>query len=100
MAAGGQAYRPRFEALERLWARRPPGDPMKVGITLFDLDHESNVPAPLFPDEQRRLRLARTMDLVNDTFGNQTLYFADMHNSRYTAPTRIAFTSIPTPDCW
>ena len=35
------------------------------------------------------------MDAVNACFGADTVYFAGMHAARESAPTRIAFTSIP-----
>ena len=35
------------------------------------------------------------MDSANEKFGPNTLYFASMHDTKNTAPMRIAFTSIP-----
>jgi DNA polymerase-4 len=36
------------------------------------------------------------MDALNIKYGTQTLYFAGMHVAKAAAPTRIAFTAIPT----
>ena len=35
------------------------------------------------------------MDSINAKYGSQTLYFGGMHFARSSAPTRIAFQSIP-----
>ena len=35
------------------------------------------------------------MDAVNERFGANSVYFASMHETRDTAPLRIAFTNIP-----
>ncbi|MFQ5501117.1 MAG: DNA polymerase [Phycisphaerae bacterium] len=85
-----------LEAFARAWADRPVGKrPLMVGITLVDLVAASYAPLPLFPEERRRLRLARAMDAVNERYGPLTLYFAGMHTARASVPTRIPFTIIP-----
>jgi DNA polymerase IV len=84
-----------LEAMGYLWQRRPPGTPKMVGMVFFDLELATNVTLPLFGHDTRRLDLARAMDEINARYGRQTLYFAEMHMSRGTAPMRIAFNAIP-----
>ena len=83
-----------LEALQTLWKRRPKGNPMAVGVTLFNLvpGHLHNL--SLF-DDPRRLQLANAMDRINFRYGTDTVYFGGIHLVKAAAPTRIAFTSIP-----
>ena len=89
-----------LELLRQLWDERPKGPlyekPFFVGVTLQDLVPEQLHTLSLFTDEARRTRLSQTMDALNVKYGTHTLYFAGMHLARASAPTRIAFTSIPT----
>lgn len=85
-----------IEAFDSLWRWRPRyGSPTQVAITLFDLVSERSAGPPLFPAEQRRLNLARTLDRLNSRFGADTIYFGGMHGMASAAPTRIAFNQIP-----
>ncbi len=84
-----------IEAVNRLWNRRAPGTPKKVGIALFDLEQVRNLTLPLFPLDARRLELARAMDHINGRFGRQMLYFGEMHGTRGRAKLAIAFNSVP-----
>lgn len=84
-----------LEAMTTLWQRRKPGTPKKVGIVLFNLEWASNVTLPLFPQDARRMQLARAMDQINEWYGRQRIYFGEMHVSRKEAPMRIAFNSVP-----
>ncbi len=86
-----------LEALRSLWERRECGAPMKVGVTLFGLvpNHDRTFS---FLDDLRRLNLSRAMDAVNAKFGRNALYFGGVHEVLSSAPTRIAFTSIPDLD--
>ena len=89
-----------LETLRTLWDQRPRGamyeKPFFVGVQLSDLVPEHLHSLSLFTDEQRRTRLSQTMDALNQKYGTHTLYFAGMHLARASAPTRIAFTAIPT----
>lgn len=90
-----------IQAFEALWPLRPKfSAPMKVAVTLHELSTDRSASLPLFPAERRRLKLARTMDRLNERFGPDTVYFGAMHESRQTAPTRIAFTQIPELTGW
>jgi len=85
-----------LKALERTWEKRPPGGrPLKTSITLLDLTPGACTAPSLFAEERRALEAAHAMDAVNERFGTNSLYFASMHQSRDTAPLRIAFTNIP-----
>ena len=85
-----------IEAFHALWRLRPQcGKPTQVAVTLYDLISSRSTSPPLFPAEQRRLNLARTMDRLNSKFGADTIYFGGMHGMTGAAPTRIAFNQIP-----
>ncbi len=90
------------EGLQKLWAERPQGalhaKPFFVGVSLDNLVPEHQHTLSLFsslPAEQRRTKLASTMDALNLKYGTDTLHFANMLLAKAAAPTRIAFTSIP-----
>ncbi len=85
-----------LKAFERAWQQRPAGpQPLKSAITLFDLTPGKCTTPSLFAEERRALSAAKAMDAANEKFGPNTLYFASMHETRNTAPMRIAFTNIP-----
>jgi DNA polymerase-4 len=84
------------DALSTLWPHRPPGTPTQVAVTLFNLVPSHSATLPLFPEEQRRLRLSQTIDRAKDLHGHNTLYPASLHHHLDSAPTRIAFTQIPS----
>ena len=81
-----------------VWAERPNGIPYKVGVTLSDLKPSGTVAESLFPTDQKRDRLSKAMDSLNSKYGKHTIYPGGMHMSKDSAPTRIAFSSIPDPD--
>ena len=91
-----------LEAFAKMWEGRPPelreSRPLSVSMVLMKLVENRFAPHPLFPDEGRRLRLARTMDELNARFGRHTLYYGGMHQATESAPMRISFTNIPDPD--
>jgi DNA polymerase-4 len=85
-----------IEAFHALWRRRPKiSRPTQVAVTLYDLVPNCSASPPLFPAEERRLNLARTVDRLNHRFGPDTVYFGGMHGMNGAAPTRIAFNQIP-----
>lgn len=82
------------ENLNLLWEKRAPGNPMKVGVTLFGLvpdDHRTFS----FLDNVKRLNLSRVMDEVNAKYGKNAVYLGGVAEVLAAAPTRIAFSSIP-----
>jgi len=88
-----------LKAFERAWERRPLGPrPLQAAVTLIDLVPTSSTAPSLFVEERRALAAAEAMDAANEKFGPNTLYFASMHETRDTAPMRIAFSNIPEID--
>jgi DNA polymerase-4 len=86
-----------IQSFNAIWAFCPAGgQPRQVAITFLGLVSNAYAPAPLFPAEQHRVRLAQAMDRLNERLGANTIYFAGMNEALETAPTRIAFTRIPT----
>ncbi len=85
-----------LEAFNILWQSPPPGDhPTQVAVTLYKLTNPRSTTLSLFPADQHRLALSYALDSLNDRFGGDTVYFADMHGMQEVAPTRIGFTQIP-----
>ena len=85
-----------LRAFEAAWSNRPMGGvPLKVSIVLYDLATGANTPLPLFAEDLRNLQVARSMDMINERLGPNSVYFASMHEGRKQAPMRIAFTHIP-----
>lgn len=85
-----------LKAFSTLWDGRPPNRlPYAVSITLHELIPEASASQPLFPEDRKRLQVARTMDSINTRFGLHTVYLADMHNADQAAPMRISFTHVP-----
>lgn len=96
--------------LRRLWERRPrpprsfePGPgapawrhPKHVGVDVCGLVGEDGATPPLFPDEERPLRLSEVIDRINRSHGGHAVYFAAMHPVRsYLMEDKIAFGRIP-----
>jgi DNA polymerase-4 len=84
-----------LDALGRLWARVPAGEPIMVGVTLTDLVAPKSATLPLFGEENRRAGLSRAMDTINRRFGANTLYTANIHGARGSGSGGIAFTYVP-----
>jgi DNA polymerase-4 len=89
-------------ALTRLWASRPVGKefehPYFIGVHLDGLVPDRLHSLNLFDgteDEQSRARLLAVMDQLNNKYGMGTLAPATMLTAYKSAPTRIAFHSIP-----
>lgn len=91
-------------ALNQLWARRPKSHsrraPLQVGIMLTNLLRGEAHTPDLFelPREKSRDRLFSAVDLLNKTFGKNSVYFGGAHGATKNAPMRIAFTRIPKPE--
>jgi len=91
-------------ALNQLWARRPPAPPrrtpLQVGVMLTHLLRGEAHTPDLFelPREQAHDRLLSAVDLLNRTFGKNSVYFGGAHGATKHAPMRIAFTRIPKPE--
>lgn len=92
------------EALNLLWARRPPQfrskAPFRVGLTLTRLVPPECHTPDLFnqPRDNARRRLQGAMDTLNHTFGNGSVYFGGAFGVTEAAPMRISYTCIPKPE--
>jgi DNA polymerase-4 len=89
------------EVFKQLWAKRPLQRakrenvvPYFVGVTLFELVPDNLHSLDLFGDS-KRAQLSKTIDRINQKWGSQTVYLGGMHLAKESAPTRIAFQSIP-----
>jgi DNA polymerase-4 len=89
-----------LNAMTALWERRPEmdGQPLAVGVTLFELAELSNTPRLLPGFRPDRTKLDHTLDLLNEKFGKNTVYFGGAHNGRHAANLRIAFHHVPDPE--
>ncbi len=90
------------QRLNRLWEEHPQDlpEPTKVAITLTHLVHAASHTPSLFPEDNqnRRVRLQRTMDAINKQHGSRAIYYADAMDAQrcpQAAPMRISFTHIP-----
>jgi DNA polymerase-4 len=89
-------------ALARLWATKPTGEefnhPYFIGVHLNGLVSDHLHSLSLFDgteDEQSRKQLLTVMDQLNNKYGMSTVAPATMLTAYKSAPTRIAFHSIP-----
>lgn len=84
-----------IRAANELWKRKPPGKPLKVGVVFHNLTAAKNTPGCLLEEDRRQHDLAKTIDDVNQRFGNDAVYFGGMHDMQESAPLRIAFNRVP-----
>lgn len=83
-------------AFTDLWAKRPPGRVIQVGVTLHDLSRASLDTPSLFDGQRRLDSLSTAIDAINRRYGSDVVYPAAMQNARKSAPRRIAFGNIPS----
>ncbi len=86
--------------LGELWESCPSDViPFSVSIWFYNLIPEAMHSLSLFEEaENRNSQASLVMDLLNKKYGVHTVYLGGMHNARDSAPTRIAFMSIPKLD--
>ncbi|MBX3364591.1 MAG: hypothetical protein KF866_07480 [Phycisphaeraceae bacterium] len=84
-----------LRVLARVWAGRPAGTPLFVGVTLTDLMHEQSVTTPLFAPERASAVLSDVIDRINERFGFDAIFPALLSGARRTSPGGIAFSSVP-----
>lgn len=83
------------ENFQSMWAKSSTLIPaLKISVVLFDLVHESDRNFSFF-DNPQRSKLSLAMDKLNLKYGRNTIYFGSIHKALSSAPTRIAFSSIP-----
>ena len=91
-------------ALTQLWTRRSAGirrsKPIQVGLVLNHLLASGCYTPDLFEEkhEVTRGRLHEAMDLLNQTYGNGSVYYGGAFGATENAPMRISFTCIPRPE--
>lgn len=77
------------------WQRAAPKKQiLKLAVWTHDLQPAGSQPESLFPTEQRRDRLSRALDKINDSFGTDTIRFAINDTSGSRAPDRISFNAL------
>ena len=81
-----------------MWRKRPTGVPLKVGVVLTHLVADGSATLPLFARQHHMDKLADCMDTIDRKYGRHTLYHGAMWGAQASAPTRISFTQIPTPE--
>jgi DNA polymerase-4 len=83
--------------LDQLWKRRPSPlpSPHQVGVSLFGLVPAGAHTPSLFYERPFDPRLDRAIDLLNESFGKNTVFFGGSFEARASAPLRIAFHHIP-----
>lgn len=86
-----------IHAIKTLWKELPAGSVFAVGVVLGGLVPESMHSPSLFED-QRRSKLIKTVDQLNERFGRDVLHYGATHESTGLVPLRIAFTRIPGAD--
>lgn len=86
-----------IQAVKTLWQGLPAGRLFAVGVAMTGLVPEA-LHAPSLFEDQRRRRLTKTLDQLNEKFGGDALHYGATHESKGLVPLRIAFTRIPDPD--
>lgn len=89
-------------AMVEAWAQRPElvriGAPIKVAATLGALEHAAGSTGSLFSKPAALSRVSQAIDMINAKYGKNAVYVASMHQTRDSAPARIAFSSVPEMD--
>ncbi|MCX5792392.1 MAG: DNA polymerase [Elusimicrobia bacterium] len=86
-----------IHAIKTLWKELPSGQVFAVGVAMTGLVPEAFHAPSLFED-QRRSKLIKTLDQLNEKFGKDVLHYGATHESAGLVPLRIAFTRIPDAD--
>lgn len=86
-----------------LWERRERARaamPVQVGLVLNRLIPAACHTPDLFDQgaEEARGRLHRAVDMLNQTYGNGSLFYGAAFGATKNAPMRIAFTRTPAPE--
>lgn len=67
--------------------------PLRISITLFNLQQIRGEQISLFSDIEKSKKLSRALDMINDKYGAETIYPASMFGTTDAAPNRIPFGS-------
>lgn len=82
-------------SMSRSESRSIPLTPFKASVTLDELVPDASSTSSLFGEYEERERISKAMDRVNARFGKNAVYLGSMHDTKHTAPQRIAFGVIP-----
>jgi DNA polymerase-4 len=83
------------ELFAPIWAKKPAGTLLRVGVALDELAGMGSATPPLFAEAQGREGIAKAMDAVNAKYGRSTVFIASAKQSRTKHADPIAFGSIP-----
>jgi DNA polymerase-4 len=86
-----------INAIKDLWKELPDGRIIAVGVAMYGLVPEAFHAPSLFED-QRRGKLTKMLDELNEKYGKDMLHYGATHESAGLVPLRIAFTRIPDAD--
>lgn len=88
-----------IQSLETLWQRYPQHltEPIAVGVSFSGLSNINEAAYDLFAEKpaEAEKKLNKAMDVLNQKYGKNTVYFAGAHDALKSAPMRIAFNHIP-----
>jgi DNA polymerase IV len=84
-----------LETSAALWEHRPPGRPLRVGVTFGEIVAWYNTSPSLLEEDRQRVALSEAMDRLNTRFGIHTVYFGAMHGQQTERGARIAFNRVP-----
>jgi DNA polymerase-4 len=82
------------EIFNQIWKDYKNRTPLKIAITLNNLVLETERTFSFF-ENPKRIELSRVMDGLNQRYGKNTIYLGSVAEVLGSAPTRIAFSSIP-----
>jgi DNA polymerase IV len=83
-----------IQVLARHWHDLPQATPFQVAVTFVDLAKRDDT-QPLFAPQRKRDRLSSALDKLDKKYGPMTVYAASMQHAKASAPSRIAFGSVP-----
>lgn len=66
-------------------------NPSYVSVATFGLVRQARAQISIFSEIERERSLSKTLDLINDEFGADTVFPASMHQAKEDAPDRISF---------
>jgi DNA polymerase IV len=91
-----------IETFEVLWKHYPAHDlvPYAVGVSFLGLMDAHEAAGDLFATKPsaNEAKLNKALDILNQKYGKNTIYFAGAHDALKSAPMRIAFNHIPNLD--
>lgn len=79
--------------LIKLWQKIPKTEnqPLKIGLVFYKLSKVISRQQKLFPKEEKQTQLSKTIDKINDLYGNFTIKSANLLSVKSAAPSRISF---------